>query len=64
MRRFAVFFCEWRQKGNNRAGWAAKEKKMKENGKYCFLQGGYWMLFCTSYGYVTYYLMGAGYTFG
>lgn len=37
---------------------------MKENGKYRFLQGGYWMLFCTSYGYVTYYLMGAGYTSG
>lgn len=37
---------------------------MKENGKYRLLQGSYWALFCTGYGYVTYFLMNWGYTAG
>ena len=34
---------------------------MSENARYRLLQGGYWMLFCAGYGYVTVYLLDWGY---
>ena len=30
---------------------------MKTMVKYCFLQGFFWMLFCSTYGYITFYLL-------
>ena len=30
---------------------------MKTMTKYCFLQGFFWMLFCSTYGYITFYLL-------
>jgi len=32
--------------------------------KYCFVQGLFWMLFCSCYGYITYYLVGKGFSAG
>lgn len=37
---------------------------MSANAKYRLLQGGYWMLFCAGYGYVTVFLLAKGFTAG
>ncbi|WP_294427375.1 MFS transporter [uncultured Treponema sp.] len=35
---------------------------MKTMVKYCFLQGFFWMLFCSTYGYITFYLLSRGFS--
>ena len=37
---------------------------MSVNARYRLLQGGYWMLFCAGYGYVTVFLLAEGFSAG
>ena len=37
---------------------------MSVNARYRLLPGGYWMLFCAGYGYVTVFLLAEGFSAG